>query len=110
MRAQIIQVIPTAWQIHSRAVLGMLFLLNRSRELTHLMAWVERKKRTQQGAKFFRIQRCYKEQQNQADHKLSLLRYRFPVHYYLAKILHALSNMLAVKPSYYRYQVRTQKR
>lgn len=85
-----------------RAMNGMLFMLNRKRELTRLIAWTDRKlaKRRLKWAEG--VRKAYGNQYDEIDNKLSLLQGRFPYQYRLALILHGISNLVSVKPRYYK--------
>ncbi len=79
----------------------MLFIMNRSQELDRLIGWAAKKYQSRREKKFFFIQKSYERQRDNIQRKLFFLRIRFPAQYWLAIILHRISNVLAQKPVYY---------
>lgn len=83
-----------------RAVQGMLLLLNRRHYLEGLADWAEGKYMSRKGKKFYFIHKSYVKQIDMAQQKLFLLRMKFPHLFWIARILHAVSNVLSVKPAF----------
>ena len=84
-----------------RATKAMLFLLNRSQELNRLIAWAKKKEQSRQVKKYCFIQKSYQEQRDSTLKKLFFLRIQFPLQYWLARILHGISNLSHPNPVYY---------
>ncbi|MCB9423185.1 MAG: hypothetical protein H6667_25530 [Ardenticatenaceae bacterium] len=84
-----------------RATKAMLFLLNRRQELTRLIIWAKEKEQSRQAKKYSFIQKSYQAQRDSTLQKLFLLRVRFPVQYWLARILHSISHLSSPNPVYY---------
>ena len=84
-----------------RATKAMLFLLNRCQEQNRLIAWAKNKKHSRWPQNYFYIQKNYKEQRERTLWKITLFRTRFPSQYWLARILHGISNLSSPNPAYY---------
>ena len=87
---------------HFRAVKVALFLLNHKHELERLIMWAANKRRKTRARHFAYIGEIYKERHHVAEQKLLLVRARHPRHFWLAWVLHQVSNFVSVKPGYHR--------
>ncbi len=84
-----------------RATKAMLYLLNRSHELNRLIDWAREKEQSRRAKKYCFIQKSYQAQREDTLKTLFFLRFRFPSQYWLARILHGISNLSAPNPAYY---------
>ncbi len=84
-----------------KAVQKILVLMNRKSELGRLVEWAKNKHLSGQGQKYDAVQKSYERHRLKLHNKLLYLRVRFPKQYWLALILHNLSNLLSQKPAYY---------
>lgn len=89
------------FQQKMKAMKGMLFALNREKELERLIVWAEGKYLSRSGKRFMFIQKYYEECLDKVEHKLSMLRRQFPKQYWMALLLHLIGNLLSVKPVFY---------
>ena len=92
---------PYSFQQKMKAMKGMLFALNRGKELERLICWAHDKYLSRRGKRFMYIQIHYEECLDKVEHRLSMLRQRFPKQYWLALTLHLIGNLLSVKPVFY---------
>ncbi|MCB8978622.1 MAG: hypothetical protein H6657_14475 [Ardenticatenaceae bacterium] len=84
----------------AKAIKGMLYLMNRIQALEQLSQWASSKYYSRRGKKFLHIRLSYEKQREILDSKLSLLRFRYPRLYWVARILYYVSNLVTVNPVY----------
>ena len=84
----------------ARAIKGMLYIMNRMQALERLSHWASKKYYARRGKKFLHIRLSYEKQQESLEGKLSILRIRYPRLYWVARILHHVSNLVTVNPVY----------